>query len=124
MSPITATRRAPVPSPPLEHRQPFFLLRWLDAVWFPWVWMAIWAAMQVGHALVSWHFVATGAALLSSDGTGAGLHLYAAHPQLQIGPLTFVAATPLNDLPAWLSGSVAALIIAATGPALLLSLSH
>jgi len=93
-------------------------------VWFPWAWMALWAAAQAGHALVSWHFVATGAALLSSDGTGAGLHLYAAHPQLQIGPLTFVAATPLNDLPAWLSGSVAALIIAATGPALLLSLSH
>jgi len=96
----------------------------LDAAWFPWVWMAIWAAAQVGHSLVSWHFVATGAALLRSDNAGAGLHLYATHPQLQIGPLTFLAAEPLNGLPAWLSGSVAALVIAATGPAMLASLSH
>jgi len=86
--------------------------------------MALWAAAQVGHALVSWHFIATGAALLGSDDTGAGLHLYATHPQLQIGPLTFLAAAPLNGLPAWLSGSVAAVVIAATAPAMLLSLSH
>jgi len=74
--------------------------------------------------LVSWHFFTSGAALLSSDDPGAGLHLYATHPQLQIGPLTLMAATPLNGLPAWLSGAVAALLIAATGPAMLLSLSH
>jgi hypothetical protein len=86
--------------------------------------MAFWACAQVWHALVSWHFVATGAALLSSNGPGAGLHLYAAHPQLQIGPLTFLAAEPLTGLPAWLSGWVAAAMIAATGPAMLLSLSH
>jgi len=61
---------------------------------------------------------------LSSDGPGAGLHLYATHPELQIGPLTFLTAAPLSGLPAWLSGSVAAVVIAATGPAMLLSLSH
>ena len=87
MPPVAAAQRSPVflPHPdPVEHGRPFGLLRWLDAAWFPWVWMALWAAMQVGHALVSWHFVATGAALLRSDGSGAGLNLYAAHPQLQM----------------------------------------
>jgi len=86
--------------------------------------MVIWATVRVGHSLVSWHFFATGAALLSSNGPDAGLHLYATHPQLQIGPLTFLAATPLNGLPAWLSGAVAATVIAGTGPAILESLSH
>jgi hypothetical protein len=86
--------------------------------------MALSSAGQVGHALVPWHFVATGAALLGSDSPGAGLHLYATHPELQIGPLTFLAAAPLNGLPAWLSGWVAAVVIAACGPAMLLSMSH
>jgi hypothetical protein len=111
-------------SPSVERRQPRFLTRWLDASWFPWVCMALWAGAHVGHALVSWHFFTTGAALLSSGKTGAGLRLYASHPQLQIGPLTFLAAAPLNDLPAWLSGAVAAAAISAAGPAMLLSLSR
>src|SRR5665811_17916 len=91
---------------------------------FPWAWMALWAGAQVGHALVSWHFFATGAALLSSDATGADLHMYATHPQLQIGPLAFLAATPLNGLASWLSGAITAASIAATAPAMLQSLSR
>jgi len=86
--------------------------------------MALFAVAQVGHALVSWHFFDTGAALLSSDEAGAGLHLYATHPQLQIGPLAFLAATPLAGLAFWLSGAIAAVTIAAAAPAMLLSLSH
>src|ERR1035437_7213327 len=125
MSTVTTTRqRLPTLSPPVQHQQTHFLFKAVDAAWFPWVWMAIWAAMQVGHALVSWHFVATGAALLRSDEAGAGMHLYAAHPQLQVGPLTFLAAAPLNGLPPWLSGWMAAVVIAATGPAMLHSLSR
>ena len=124
MSSVAVTQRSPVRSPPFEHQQPFFLLRWLDSAWFPWAWMALWAGAQVGHALVSWHFFATGAALLSSDATGAGLHMYATHPQLQIGPLAFLAATPLNGLASWLSGAITAASIAATAPAMLQSLSR
>jgi len=124
MSSVTAVRAPRDISPTVERRRPRSLLTLVDSAWFPWVWMAVWGGLQVGHALVSWHFVATGAALLTSSGTGTGLHLYAAHPQLQIGPLTFLAAEPLTGLPSWLSGSVAAVVIAATGPAMLLSLSH
>lgn len=100
------------------------MLRWLDSAWFPWAWMAIWSAGHAAQALVSWHYFTTGAALLSSHSPGAGLNLYATHPQLQIGPLTFLATATLNGLPAWLSGSVAAVVIAAAGPTLLMSLSH
>jgi hypothetical protein len=124
MSALATAQRAPAASPQVAHRKPAGPLRWLDAPWFPWVWMALCSAGQVGHALVSWHFVATGAALLGSGSAGAGLHLYATHPELQIGPLTFLAAAPLNGLSAGLSGSVAAVVIAAGGPAMLLSLSH
>ena len=124
MTSVTAVRRPPDLSPPVAHPHLGPLFKVLDSAWFPWVWMAIWSCAQIGHALVSWHFVATGAGLLSSGGTGAGLHLYATHPQLQIGPLTFLTAMPLIGLPTWLSGSVAAVLIAATGPAMLLSLSH
>ena len=123
MSSVTAVRPRDL-SAAVERRPPRSVLTLLDSAWFPWVWMAAWGSAQIGHALVSWHFVATGAALLSSNGAGAGLHLYAAHPQLQIGPLTFLAAEPLNGLPVWVSGSVVAVVIAATGPAILLSLSH
>ena len=124
MSPVITSQRSPTLTRVVEHRQTRLVLRWLDAPWFPWVWMTLWAAGQAGHALVSWHFFTTGAGLLSSHDPGAGLHLYATHPQLQIGPLTFLAATPLNGLPAWLSGAVASVVIAATGPAMLMSLSH
>ena len=124
MSPVITSQRSPTLTRVVEHRQTRLVLRWLDAPWFPWVWMTLWAAGQAGHALVSWHFFTTGAGLLSSHDPGAGLHLYATHPQLQIGPLTFLAATPLNGLPAWLSGAVASAVIAATGPAMLMSLSR
>jgi hypothetical protein len=124
MTSVTASQRSPALTRLVERRQTRLVLRWLDAAWFPWVWMALWGVGQATHALVSWHFFTTGAALLTSRDPGAGLHLYATHPQLQIGPLTFLAAAPLNGLPAWASGAVAAVVIAATGPAMLMSLSH
>jgi hypothetical protein len=96
MSSVTVAQRSPDLLSPFKQRQRFFLFTWLDSAWFPWVWMALWGGAQVGHTLVSWHFFATGAELLSSKESGAGLHLYATHPQLQIGPLAFLAAVPLN----------------------------
>jgi len=53
MPPVTTIQRPPTLTPQVEHRQTHFLLTLLDSVWFPWVWMALWAAAQVGHALVS-----------------------------------------------------------------------
>ena len=108
----------------VERRLPSGPLRWLDSAWFPWVWMALWAAGHVGNSLVSWHFVVAGAALLRTGGAHAGLHLYATHPELQMGPLTFAAATPLSGLPLRLSGAIAAIVVAAIGPAVLVAISR
>jgi hypothetical protein len=65
----------------------------------PWVgvaaWTALWAWLQSNPSGLSWHFFASGSHLLFD---GAGLNLYAEHPELQIGPLAFLVATPLTYL--------------------------
>jgi hypothetical protein len=124
MSTVATVKRSPTRLPPAQYQQTHLLFRVLDSAWFPWAWMALWSVFQLGQSLVSWHYVVTGAALLTSDKTGAGMSLYATHPQLQVGPLTFIAAATMNGLPPWLSGAIAAAIIAAAGPAMLQSLSH
>ncbi|MDQ1681897.1 MAG: hypothetical protein QOH99_438 [Frankiaceae bacterium] len=71
---------------------------WLDRHWHH-VALLLLAAVcglryRYAHGL-SWHFFATGARSLLCVGTdqaACGLHVYAAHPELQIGPLSFVAA--------------------------------
>lgn len=68
-------------------------IRWL--VEHPWPVLAslsivlnvVWSV----HSNYSWHYVVTGTRFLF---TAAGLHLYAVHPDLQMGPLTFAAAAP------------------------------
>ncbi|MDQ1701440.1 MAG: hypothetical protein QOF57_692 [Frankiaceae bacterium] len=60
------------------------------------VWAAICALLFVSGHGQSWHFFATGAhSLLCTSGTppsACGIHLYAAHPELQIGPVSFLVA--------------------------------
>ena len=94
-------------------------LAWLDAPWFLWAWMALWATVHVRTALVSWHYVVTGATLLRSPASDGGLHLYAAHPELQMGPLTFLLVSPFRAAPEVLTGAAVAVLIAAVGPAVL-----
>ena len=89
-----------------------------------WVWAALWALPHLFDVGVSWHFFRQGSVLIGSDGPGAGLHLYAAHPDLQIGPLTFLAARPLVALPPAVGEALAITFMMALGPALLLSLRH
>lgn len=55
-------------------------------------------------------FFTTGARILfDPDGAVGGLHLYAIHPNLQIGPLAFLVAAPFAALPgpfgAWVVGA-------------------
>ncbi len=68
-------------------------VRWL--VEHPWMVMISFSAVLnlvwSIHSNYTWHYVVTGTRFLFA---GAGLHLYAAHPELQMGPLTFVAAAP------------------------------
>jgi hypothetical protein len=64
-------------------------------------WAAAWGWARARPSGISWHFFATGADLLvNPDVPGGGLHLYAAHPELQIGPVAFGLAAVLALLPA------------------------
>ncbi|MEU0556707.1 glycosyltransferase 87 family protein [Dactylosporangium sp. NPDC006015] len=60
-------------------------------------WAVMWFVVMAVHGGGSWHFFVDGAtALADLDDTAAGgLHLYAAAPVLQIGPVALLAALPL-----------------------------
>ncbi|MDX6228528.1 MAG: hypothetical protein QOI76_1918 [Frankiales bacterium] len=76
------------------------------------------------HRGQSWHFFVEGSrSLFCAGGTGpCGLHVYAAHPELQIGPLSFVAARLVT---LWDDGAlVAELAMTLLGLGALLVLEH
>ncbi len=54
-------------------------------------WALLWAAVHFWSHGWSWHFFVTGVHALFSP---AGLSVYVHHPELQMGPLAFVAAAP------------------------------
>ncbi|MGH3380046.1 MAG: hypothetical protein ACRDP6_35480, partial [Actinoallomurus sp.] len=87
-----------------------------------WCWTALWTAIRLPGGGGSWHYFTQGSGLLFGDDRGQGLHLYAAHPELQIGPIAFVVATPLRLLGSWPGRTVAVLLMSLTGPLLLSSL--
>ena len=67
----------------------------------------------------SWHFFALGARLLVPGPTippgVGGLHLYAVHPELQIGPLALMAALPARLLPPLPAQVIALISMTAAG---------
>jgi hypothetical protein len=87
------------------------------------VWIAAWTLVHLPSVGYSWRFFVLGAGLLTSGSpvTG-GLHVYAAHPELQIGPLALLAAVPLIHLDPWHGRLCAALLLSACGPLLLANL--
>jgi hypothetical protein len=95
--------------------------RWRGLV--PWVgvaaWTALWAWLQSNPSGLSWHFFASGSHLLFD---GAGLDLYAQHPELQVGPLAFLVATPLTYL-GDAGQPVALILMTAAGPLCLASIA-
>jgi hypothetical protein len=90
--------------------------RWL------WAWTTLWTLIQVRGAGGSWHYFAQGSRLLFGDERGEGLHLYASHPELQIGPLTFLVARPFQLLGPMQGRVLAVLLMSLTGPPLLAAL--
>jgi hypothetical protein len=69
------------------------------ASWLLALWAVAWFAAMAWHGGLSWHFFNQGArALADLDDPRGGLHLYAAAPVLQIGPVAFVAAAALRAL--------------------------
>jgi hypothetical protein len=64
-------------------------------------WTLAWFAVLAPGQGIAWKFFTQGSGLLFGAGRGwlpsiSGLHLYATHPQLQIGPLSFVVAQVLR----------------------------
>ncbi|MGD6740597.1 hypothetical protein ACOKM3_01985 [Streptomyces sp. BH106] len=56
-------------------------------------WTALWIPTAELHQAISWHYFRTGEQLLFNGTPGGGLALYAHHPELQIGPVSFLVAT-------------------------------
>ena len=72
--------------------------------------------MQAGQ---SWHFFAQGGQLLLGAGPGTPFQLYAAHPDLQIGPLALVVSALTQLLGAHAAEIVALTAMSLTGPLVL-----
>lgn len=89
--------------------------------WLLWPWTAVWVALQVALKMSgqSWHFFAQGGQLLFAMGPGTGLQLYAAHPDLQIGPLALAVAGVLRLIGPNQGELAAVLLMSATGPVVL-----
>lgn len=86
-------------------------------------WTAIWGLLHAAGAGYSWHYFALGARLLTSPSpTTGGVHLYAAHPELQIGPLALLVAAPLRHLDPWQGRVAAPVLLTAAGLLLLAAL--
>lgn len=65
-------------------------LRWHTGVLS--LWTVCWFLLVARHGGNSWHYLRTGAELLLGMGPGGGFAIYANHPELQIGPVSFLAA--------------------------------
>ena len=80
------------------------------------VWTACCAARTWSTSGLSWHYFADGSRMLVGH---LGLHTYAAHPELQTGPLSLLAAALGHPLPSALEEKLALVVMAAAGPVLL-----
>ncbi|MFF2503119.1 hypothetical protein ACFVTY_07050 [Streptomyces sp. NPDC058067] len=62
-------------------------------------WTVCWFFVAERHGGVSWHYLKTGEQLLFDQVPGGGLALYANHPELQIGPVSFLCAAVFSPFP-------------------------
>lgn len=79
-------------------------------------WTALWGLLQAPGGMYSWHYFVTGAHALTHPGAAdGGLHLYAAHPELQMGPVALVAAVALTGVAGPWSAALGAVTMTALG---------
>lgn len=78
-------------------------------------WALLWFALVAPNGGVSWHFVTAGGQLLVGGAPGGGLALYANHPELQMGPISFLAAALLSPLPGPVGEFLAQAVMSALG---------
>ncbi|WP_406438458.1 hypothetical protein OHB00_27370 [Streptomyces sp. NBC_00631] len=80
-------------------------------------WTTLWFAVVQPHGGFSWHYLRTGGELLyaGSGRADGGLNLYAHHPELQMGPVSFLAAGLFNPLPESVGQLLAAAVMSLLG---------
>ncbi|MGV9989532.1 hypothetical protein [Streptomyces sp. NPDC003374] len=79
------------------------------------LWTAVWYLVAERHGAVSWHYLRTGEELLFGQVPGGGLALYANHPELQIGPVSFVVAALFEPFPAAVGENLAEAFMSGLG---------
>ncbi|WP_374116649.1 hypothetical protein [Streptomyces gilvus] len=89
------------------------LVRWHNLLLT--LWTAVWFVVAERHEAVSWHYLRTGQQLLFNQMPGGGLALYANHPELQIGPVSFVVAGLFAPFPPELGEKLADLFMSVLG---------
>lgn len=92
---------------------------WWLRNWWLWVVLALWltaGGIAPNKIAGSWHFVVTGVDTLFRSTGGPWSSLYAAHPDVQMGPLTFLVGAPFVLAGGAGAGkSVATVLMTATG---------
>ena len=79
------------------------------------LWAMAWFAVVSPHGGVSWHYVRTGQELLFGSIPGGGLALYANHPELQMGPVSFLTAALFAPFPPPVGEALAEALMSALG---------
>ncbi len=80
-------------------------------------WTVLWFAVVQPNGGFSWHYLRTGGELIYA-GPGrpdGGLNLYAHHPELQMGPVSFLAAGLFNPFPEAVGQFLAAAVMSLLG---------
>ncbi len=112
----------PEPSPPRDSARGQAGRSRRRVWWVLVAWTAGWAVVHTPGGGYSWHYFSLAARLLTGSGPSAGLHVYSAHPELQMGPLAMLVAVPIRALDPTLAYFVAPLLLTVTGPLLLAGL--
>ncbi|MFH8979734.1 hypothetical protein [Streptomyces varsoviensis] len=81
-------------------------------------WAALWFAVVEPNGGFSWHYLRAGGELIyqgASGGGDGGLNLYAHHPELQMGPISFLVAGLFNPFSEHTGQFLAALVMSVLG---------
>ncbi|MDO0934453.1 hypothetical protein QQY66_23270 [Streptomyces sp. DG2A-72] len=80
-------------------------------------WTVLWFAVVEPHGGFSWHYLRTGGELLyaGSGRADGGLNLYAHHPELQMGPVSFLVAGLFNPFSEAVGQFLAAAVMSLLG---------
>lgn len=108
----------------LRARSAWFLDQLERRIWWTcFAWMGLLAVyVSQGRHAAAWHYFVAGTHTMFSR---HGLHLYGLHPELQIGPVTFLVTAPLIlSLPVRASQVMGTALLSITGLVVLAQLQH